>query len=43
MAFDLDSFRNKMQDGGARPSLFEMEVNFPLAGAARDTECYRSQ
>ena len=38
MAFDLDSFRNKMQDGGARPSLFEMEVNFPLSGAGVDTE-----
>ena len=38
MAFDLDSFRNKMQDGGARPSLFEMEINFPLPGAGSNTE-----
>ena len=38
MAFDLDSFRNKMQDGGARPSLFEMEINFPLAGSGVNTE-----
>ena len=38
MAFDLDSFRNKMQDGGARPSLFEMEINFPLPGAWSNTE-----
>ena len=38
MAFDLDSFRNKMQDGGARPSLFEMEINFPLAGSGGNTE-----
>ena len=32
MAFDLDQFRNRMQDGGARPSLFEMEINFPVGG-----------
>ena len=38
MAFDLDSFRNKMQDGGARPSLFEMEINFPLASSGASTE-----
>ena len=38
MAFDLDSFRNKMQDGGARPSLFEMEINFPLDGTQVNTE-----
>ena len=40
MAFDLDTFRNKMQDGGARPSLFEMEINFPVGGpgGGRDTE-----
>ena len=40
MAFDLDSFRNKMQDGGARPSLFEMEINFPVGGPGgqNDTE-----
>ena len=38
MAFDLDSFRNKMQDGGARPSLFEMEINFPLPGTGSSTD-----
>ena len=41
MAFDLDSFRNKMQDGGARPSLFEMEIIFPLAGGGTGTESAR--
>ena len=40
MAFSLDQFRNKMQDGGARPSLFEMEINFPVGGPGgqNDTE-----
>ena len=37
MAFDLDSFRNKMQDGGACPSLFEMEINFPGLFAGGDS------
>ena len=41
MAFDLDTFRNKMQDGGARPSLFEMEINFPLAGSGVNTDSAR--
>ena len=41
MAFDLDSFRNKMQDGGARPSLFEMEIDFPLPGRGTSTESAR--
>ena len=41
MAFDLDSFRNKMQDGGARPSLFEMEIDFPLPGRGSSTESAR--
>ena len=41
MAFDLDSFRNKMQDGGARPSLFEMEIIFPLPGGGTGTESAR--
>ena len=41
MAFDLDSFRNKMQDGGARPSLFEMEIDFPLPGRGASTESAR--
>ena len=41
MAFDLDSFRNKMQDGGARPSLFEMEIIFPLPGGGAGTESAR--
>ena len=40
MAFDLDTFRNKMQDGGDRPSLFAMEINFPVGGpgGSHDTE-----
>ena len=41
MAFDLDSFRNKMQDGGARPSLFEMEIIFPLPGGGAGTDSAR--
>ena len=41
MAFDLESFRNKMQDGGARPSLFEMEIDFPLPGRGFSTESAR--
>ena len=31
MAFDLNGFRNNMQDGGARPQLFEMDITFPGA------------
>jgi hypothetical protein len=27
--FDLDQFRSKLQSGGARPSLFEMQITFP--------------
>ena len=34
MAFDLNEFRSSMQDGGARPTLFEMDITFP-DGAAR--------
>ena len=41
MAFDLDSFRSKMQDGGARPSLFEMEIIFPLPGGGAGTNSAR--
>ena len=29
MAFNLDQFRSKLKDGGARPSLFEMELRWP--------------
>ena len=45
MAFDLDTFRNRMQDGGARPSLFEMEINFPggLLGGGRDGPTERAR
>ncbi len=35
MAFNLDEFRNSMADGGARPTLFEMGIQFP-GGAARE-------
>jgi len=28
-SFSLNDFRSRMQDGGARPNLFEMEINFP--------------
>ena len=35
MAFNLDEFRNSMADGGARPTLFEMSIQFP-GGAARE-------
>lgn len=31
MAFNLDQFRNTLQNGGARPTLFEMRLNFPAA------------
>jgi len=29
MAFNLDQFRSRLKDGGARPSLFEMELRWP--------------
>ena len=29
MAFNLDQFRSQLKDGGARPSLFEMELRWP--------------
>lgn len=29
MAFNLDQFRSKLKDGGARPSLFEAELRWP--------------
>lgn len=29
MAFNLDQFRNTLVNGGARPSLFEMEIRWP--------------
>ena len=29
MAFNLDQFRSKLKDGGARPTLFEMELRWP--------------
>ena len=29
MAFNLDQFRSRLADGGARPSLFEMELRWP--------------
>lgn len=29
MAFNLDDFRNQLTGGGARPTLFEMRLNFP--------------
>jgi len=31
MAFNLDNFRNTLQGGGARPTLFEMRLNLPAA------------
>lgn len=31
MAFNLSQFKNTLNDGGARPSLFEMEVSLPTA------------
>ena len=34
MAFDLETFRNSMAGGGARPTLFEMRILFP--GGATD-------
>ena len=33
MAFNLDQFRNKLKDGGARPSLFEAELRWPQSVA----------
>ena len=42
MAFDLDQFRSRLQSGGARPSLFEMAINFPLGlGVDRATDTAR--
>ena len=29
MSFNLDQFRSKLKDGGARPTLFEMELRWP--------------
>jgi len=29
MAFNLDQFRSRLKDGGARPTLFEMELRWP--------------
>jgi hypothetical protein len=29
MSFNLDQFRSKLRDGGARPTLFEMELRWP--------------
>ena len=40
--FDLDQFRSKLQSGGARPSLFEMQINFPGAvGGSRASNTAR--
>jgi hypothetical protein len=37
MAFDLATFRNNMAGGGARPTLFEMQILFP-GGATDDSQ-----
>ena len=37
MAFDLETFRNSMAGGGARPTLFEMVIMFP-GGATDDSQ-----
>jgi hypothetical protein len=40
--FDLDKFRSRLQSGGARPSLFEMQINFPVGlGGGRATDSAR--
>lgn len=34
MAFNLDSFRRELADGGARPSLFDMQIEWPSSVAS---------
>jgi hypothetical protein len=36
--FDLDKFRSRLKSGGARPSLFEMQINFPAGLGAGATD-----
>ena len=40
--FDLDKFRSRLKSGGARPSLFEMQINFPgSVGGSRTSNVAR--